>query len=88
MIYKTQYLRTTRIWSFMKKKLMYRFVKNMETVALNSVHGPLNIFCTQLDSSKYGIPVISYMYGISITSAHTVDLAIIDMLLVHWCVNQ
>lgn len=54
MIYKTQYLRTIRIWSFMKEKLyMYRVVKNMETVTLNSVHGPLNIFCTQLDSSKY-----------------------------------
>lgn len=62
---------------------MYRVVKNMETVTLNSVHGPLNYI---LDSSKYWIPVISY--GISITSAHTVDLAIIDMLLVPWCVNQ
>lgn len=67
---------------------MYRVVKNMETVTLNSVHGPLNIFCTQLDSSKYWIPVISYLYGIFITSAHTVDLAIIDMLLVPWCVDQ
>lgn len=64
---------------------MYRVVKNMETVTLNSVHGPLNYI---LDSSKYWIPVISYLYGISITSAHTVDLAIIDMLLVPWCVNQ
>lgn len=62
---------------------MYRVVKNMETVTLNSVHGPLNYI---LDSSKYWIPVISY--GISITSAHTVNLAIIDMLLVPWCVDQ
>lgn len=63
---------------------MYRVVKNMEIVILNLVYGFFNYI---LDSLKYWIFVISYLYGIFIISVYIGDLVIIDMFLVFWCVD-